>query len=231
MAKKHLSERPWWKLIVQIMTIFTGLAALGIAVWVGVSQLKEMQKRPFLSLAFIREDAISTYYSYSLFLSREETAKKQTFTFGVVNSGPIASVGGKVLLAIPFFLKVDDSILQLVKRGKSGVDPIRRRPDLDNAFGGSVVFEIPFGSIYAAGNFQDVVTFKLSMPDTNLARFREDGEIAWPLVYKILADDDDDSYRHRWLWVYFGIDEKSSKAEKLKKRNYEKNLPKKGFRP
>jgi len=127
MAKKHLSERPWWKLIVQIMTIFTGLAALGIAVWVGVSQLKEMQKRPFLSLAFIREDATSTYYSYSLFLSREEIAKKQTFTFGVVNSGPIASVGGKVLLAIPFFLKVDDSSLQLVKRGKSGVDPIRRR--------------------------------------------------------------------------------------------------------
>jgi|GEM_PF-2865117 len=239
MAKKHLSERPWWKLFVQIMTIVTGVSAAilaGIAVWVGINQLKEMQKRPFLSLAFSYYDITTRQpkYRYSWFAPRHYLTREDKFLLSIINTGSKSSRGGKVFLGVPQWLEAEL---------KSFRGEVIRRPDKDSLFGGSVVYEIPFDNILSPQDYvkptegkknamvSALAWIKLSMPDTARGHsLRVNGKPRWPLVYKIEAEDDECVYQIRWISVYFGILD-SARVDSLIQEDWESNLFNKRFRP
>lgn len=212
MAEKNpLSERPRWKFFVQIMTIIAGVSAAmlaGIAVWIGITQLHEMQRRPFLSLAFGKElDVRRLEMDYSILVSEEELQDGKWFVLRVENSGNKSSKKGVVHLGVPEFLDVKFDTTFFIA-------PILRK-DLYYRFGGTPVYEIPFDEILPGKGFikpgdtiekpmsKAVALIKLSMPDTLKGKdWRLCKHITWPLLYRITTEDEEGVYPIRRIMVY-----------------------------
>lgn len=218
-------DRPAWRVIswvalvlsplLAVVALVIALSASNTALEVESRQLREMQKRPFLSLAFV----MGKKYTYSVFYPESEVTHKRNFHLGLVNSGPMYSEEGQLQLFVPKYLKVDSIVaLSDVVRSVHPMNEIIEWEKFD-------VYSIMFGTIYPGGGPFDPVmgmviplfSIWLGLRDTVNAK----DHLQWEIIYGISAKDIDGLYRRRTLGIYFGTDEESQKI--LDSLDFEKN--------
>lgn len=222
-------------LVVAIVANCTANKASQIAIEVENRQLEEMQKRPFLSVAF--GSGASALRRYTICLDSNVVTIPHTFALMLTNSGETATKGGEVILLVPSFLKVinitplrEDVEVEQMEEWEKMLSEI----DVNGASFYSISFPPIKGGgapIQLSSNEMSAIPIRLanvtiSMPDTNhpeANRLRVHGRLSWPLLYVISTWDDDGFYNQRCLWVYYGIyDEKI--RDSLHRYNWEKNM-------